>query len=128
MRNIVVTTPKSEIENSAKEAKKCIEDGGGYYFRSLPTAPKGIEIGSSRIYFVEDGFIRGFGIIIGVTDQDSNVCDVTKREWKGRCFVWMPASSWKWIKPLPCKGFQGWRYFDDDVEVVGGWLDPKPIN
>jgi len=25
-------------------------------------------------------------------------------------------------------GFQGFRYFDDsDVEVVGGWLDPKPI-
>lgn len=126
MKHIIVTTPKSEMDNSAKEAEKCIEEGGGYYFRSLSSLPKDMVIGESRIYFVEDGFIRGFGIVIGFTDGDSKVCDTTNREWKGKCFAWTPASSWQWIKPIPCKGFQGWRYFNEDVEVVGGWKDAKP--
>lgn len=40
----------------------------------------------------------------------------------------MNASEWKWIKPIPMKGFQGWRYFDATcTEIIGNWLDPKPM-
>ena len=33
MKNIIVTTPKTEIENAKKEAEECIKNNGGSYFR-----------------------------------------------------------------------------------------------
>ena len=131
MKNIIVTTPKSEIETASKEAKKCINDGSGYYFRTFKRKPKGIESGS-KIYYVEDGYIRGYGVIAGLADGQKK-CDVTGRVFgednnQNICHAIIPACTWKWIKPIPMKGFQGFRYFyDSGVEIAGGWLDPKPL-
>jgi len=128
MKNIIVTTPKSEMQNAAKEAKKCIEDGAGYYFRSVSKMPKDIVIGESKIYYIEDGYIRGYGVIIGISNGNGQKCSVGDKTWKGPYFIWMPACTWKWIKPIPMKGFQGFRYFNDkDVKVVGEWKDAKPV-
>lgn len=125
MRNIIVTTPKTEIENAKKEAEHCLSNGGGYYFRKVHKIPKDIVIGESKVYYVEDGFIRGFALVIGC-DEKSEKCEVTNKEYNGG-IIYMTASSWKWIKPIKMKGFQGWRYFDDNnVEIVGDWKDPKP--
>ncbi len=128
-RNIIVTTPKSEMENSRLEAEKCIENGGGYYFRTIAKQPKDIEPFKSFIYYVEDGYVRGRAIIMGVTGGTED-CSVTNREWGNNKSknIWMQANTWEWINPIPMKGFQGWRYFDDkNVEVVGGWKDKKPL-
>ena len=128
MKNIIVTTPKSEMENAAQEAQECLVAGSGFYFRKIGKKPKDIKIGKSKIYYVEDGYVRGFGLIGGlVTGQQK--CEVTGRTWgdENSCFVVMASCTWKWIKPIPMKGFQGFRYFDDSqVEVVGEWTDPKP--
>ena len=57
-------------------------------------------------------------------------CEVSGKDWGDGHHAMMPANSWKWIKPLPMRGFQGWRYFEPQyvgaVEIVGGWLDPMP--
>ena len=62
MKDIIVTTPKSEMDNAAKEAADCIRSGGGYYFRRLPTLPKEFGLGS-KVFYVENGYIRGYAIV-----------------------------------------------------------------
>ena len=125
-KNIVVTTPKSEMQNSADEAKECIKQHGGYYFRKLgKNRPVGIA-GGSKIYYVEDGYVRGFGVIASVVEK-SYECEYTNRSWGEGWYAIIPACTWKWIRPIPMRGFQGFRYFNDSsVEVIGEWLDPKP--
>jgi hypothetical protein len=126
MADIIVTTPKSEMKNAELEAEAAKKDGGGFYFRTLPSKPKSIKDGS-RIFYVEDGYIRGFCSIDHLEDGDG-LCDVTNRHWHGAVKAMMPAASWKWIKPIPMKGFQGWRYYEPpkDMKIVGGWKDPRP--
>jgi hypothetical protein len=125
-KNIIVTTPKSEMEISANEAEVCKQNGGGFYVRKLgKSRPKYLQTGS-KIYYVEDGYIRGFGEVASIVQKEVT-CEYTGRDWGKGWFAIIPACSWKWIKPIRMSGFQGYRYFDDkNVEVVGRWLDPKP--
>lgn len=123
--DIIVTTPKTEMENSAKEAENCIKNGGGYYFRRFVEKPKRLEIGD-KVFYVEDGFIRGFAIVEKIISGQM-LCETTQRLWPHGDYIFMPAESWKWIKPIPFKGFQGYRYFNNNlIEIVGDWKDKKP--
>jgi len=126
IKNIIVTTPKSEMQNSADEAKECIEQYGGYYFRKLgKNRPVGVAE-KSKIYYVEDGYIRGFGVVASIA-MSGYECNYTDRDWGDGWYAIIPACTWKWIRPIPMRGFQGFRYFDDsNVEIIGDWLDPKP--
>jgi hypothetical protein len=44
MRDIIVTTPKSEMKTAEQEAEAVKEAGGGVYFRKLGTKPKEIGV------------------------------------------------------------------------------------
>lgn len=125
--NIIVTTPKSEMESSAQEAQECIDNGAGYYFRKLgKNKPQRLSVGS-KIYYVEDCYIRGFGVVASLVANTDHKCDSTGKQWGTGWYAIIPACSWQWIKPIPMNGFQGFRYFDDkDVKIVGSWLDSKP--
>lgn len=123
MSDILVTTPKSESKNSENEALDCIKNNGGYYFRYFRKLPKNIGIGS-KVFYVDDGYIRGFSEICEITNG-SMLCETTGKLWPDGFYAIMLASSWKWIKPLACKGFQGFRYVDLDYEIVGSWKDKK---
>ena len=131
MRDLIVTTPKREMANAAAEAEWAKQQGGGpsiHYFRRIPTVPRDAGPGS-KVYYVENGYIRGYAVLLGIDDGSGigNTCEVTGRDWSGNWQLVMRADSWKWIKPIPMRGFQGWRYFDgSDCEEVGGWLDPRP--
>lgn len=126
MKDIIVTTPKSQMKNAATEAEKCKQEGKGWYFRVFKHRPEHLEI-DSKIFYVEDGYIRGFAPVYAITHEQGTQCTTTNKQWGPGTVVWMKADQWKWITPIPMKGFQNWRYFDSsNVEVVGGWLDPKP--
>lgn len=128
---IVVTTPKSQMENAAEEAQRCIQCGGGFYHRYFGKKPKGLKE-RSRMFYVEDGYVRGFGTIFAMVDSGPLRCEITGKEWGAGWYALMPAQTWRWIEPIKCKGFQGFRYFSKlfpeikEVKVVGGWKDPKP--
>jgi len=126
MKDILVTTPKKLSDVAEKEAKQCIDSGGGIYFRTFSKKPKELDIGS-KIFYVEDGFIRGFGVVFRV-DSEDKVCQTTGKLYRGKCHALINADSWMWINPIPQKGFQGWRYFEapENLELVGNWLDKKP--
>lgn len=125
-KDIIVTTPKSEIENAKKEADNCIKNNGGYYFRRLNSKPKHIDIGS-KIFYVEDGYVRGYGVISEIKNSKKE-CSTTGKQYEEGIYVTFLAASWKWIKPISMKGFQGWKYFDSSVkfEVIGDWKSDKP--
>lgn len=124
MRNIIVTTPKSEMENAYNEAEYC-KINGGSYFRRFTSKPKGLEVGS-KIFYVEDGFIRGFAIVSELKFIENKICDVTEKIWDSGTYAFMPAETWNWITPISMRGFQNWRYFNGDFKIIGQWLDDKP--
>ena len=130
--DIILTTPKRLMEQAAEEARWCREmiEGGGfaYYFRSFRNRPKELGIGS-RIYYIEDGFIRGFGTTESVAEGDM-FCEVSQKSWGDGYHAIMPAQNWKWIDPIVRKGSQGWSYFRtprSEITIVGDWLTSKPV-
>lgn len=137
--DIIVTTPKSQMQNAAREAEDVKRAGGGMYFRRFGTRPN-VERGD-RLFYVEDGYVRGFAVVEEVRRDDEMICETTGAVWPAGWYVFMPAESWKWIRPIPMKGFQNYRFARAEghnpnvieeaglvawIEVVGGWLDPKP--
>jgi len=138
--DIIVTTPKSRMKEAAQEAEDCKRAGGGHYFRRF-SRNRAVDV-SDRIYYVEDGYVRGFGLVDKVREHEALTCDTTGREWPAGWYAFMDAMSWKWIAPIRMKGFQGYRlaggyprsgqgvtHRGDErpvVKIVGGWLDPKP--
>lgn len=136
MADIIVTTPKSQMKAAAQEAADAIasfERGLGLteYFRRFPLSayPKNVESGD-RVYYVEDGYVRGFAVASRIEVRGETRCDTTMKMWYPGAYIFMQADSWRWIKPIAMKGFQGFRYIDAKtqraVEVVGGWRDPRP--
>ncbi len=109
--DILVTTPQSEIDTSRKEGE-IVEQEGGYWFRTFRFKPK-VEEGD-KIFFVEAGLIKGYGIIFEVSQsEEGEECEVTGRTW-GNSGDWIVKyNNWHWLKaPIPFKGFQGIRYID----------------
>lgn len=126
---LLVTTPKGEMKNAEAEAAQVVAAGGGTYFRYLgrnkPNTAEG-----DRIYYVEDGAIQGFCVIRKFERKFNQVCSTTGRRWPNGWYAYMDATSWQWIEPIPYKGFQAWRYFNNDlfgarVKVIGDWKMTK---
>jgi hypothetical protein len=131
MNDIIVTTPLSEMKNAAKEAAWALrnEQGNPRYFRRFPVTrvPK-VEPGD-KVFYVEDGYIRGFCTIIYIKENKTEVTGlVIGKIFQPGIFVVMDAKSWTWIKPIPMKGFQGYRYttVDFKYEEAGKWKVPRP--
>ena len=111
--DIVVTAPKNEALVE-EEARQCVKTGYGYFFKTFRHKPEKLRV-DSRIFYAENGFIRGFGAVSEIFHSK-----------KGYHAV-MRADSWKWIKPIPMKGFQGWRYFKSKkIKITGEWNGSKP--
>jgi hypothetical protein len=54
-------------------------------------------------------------------------CDTTGKVWPRGFYVFMDSQTWQWIKPVPFKGFQGYRRaIGFNYEVIGDWKMQKP--
>lgn len=133
--DIIVTTPKGEMANAAREAEDVRRAGGGMYFRRFPLSQRPSVSVGERVYYVEDGYVRGFAWVHAVEEQKGVSCGTTGRQWPPGFYVYMDATTWQWIEPIPMRGFQGFRYVAESgetpgyllpVKIVGGWLDPRP--
>jgi len=140
--DIIVTTPKSEMANAAREAADVLAAGGGEYFRrfAFHAAPSRLNAGD-RVWYVEDGYLRGFAVVSRIEHRTvGEMCVTTGRNWPQGVYVFMDATSWRWITPVPMRGFQGYRYAQWDrtgclirtddgyqgFKFLGGWRDPRP--
>ena len=129
IKDIIVTTPKTQMEIATKEAEDCLvsirKGDPAHYFRRFLQRPQGLNVGT-RIFYVEDGYVRGFAKVCEVVEAEM-ICESTGRKWGRGTHAIMNAKSWKWIKPIKMRGFQGWRYSElGTVQVVGNYLKPKP--
>jgi hypothetical protein len=131
MPDIIVTTPKNQMAEAAREAEEVKAAGGGYYYRNYHgTVRPNVGVGD-RVYYVEDGYIRGFCL----------VCSVCRSSQGLLSRIYMDATTWTWIRPIPAYPPRSWRYADNFgvgaagcpltreskmIKIVGGWLDPKP--
>lgn len=106
--DIVVTVPKNELKNVAKEETWAKENKNDniFCFWKISREPKKLKPGD-RVYFIHNGTIINYNIFSHI-DYDLN-CDVTGRYWKGICLV-MDTPSIPLKGPIPMKGFQGFRY------------------
>ncbi|MBA7470140.1 hypothetical protein ES707_05418 [subsurface metagenome] len=86
MNIIIYTTPKTLLHK--KDTNYIC------FYWSLLSFPKHVEEGD-KIYFAAKGFIRGY----------FEIDEVDKPE-----IQWQP-ETWTAIKPIPCKPFQGFKYF-----------------
>lgn len=128
VRDILVTTPKTQVLHAAREAQTCIGQGGGIYFRRLPLRPELVKPKLSKVFYVEDGFVRGYGIMDAIEWHKTMTDEVSGKTWKAGFYMLIEAKTWTWIRPIPHIGFQGFRYFQgQEYEVVGDWLDPMPV-
>jgi hypothetical protein len=135
--DIIVTTPKTLRQQAAAEAEAIKLAGGGEYFRRLSSKPYDLRVGD-RVWYVEDGYIRGYALVIRLEDRDEPETCLTTGKVHGRGFyVYMDATTWTWVDPVEYTGFQGWRYLDlggnypsrrvcVDPTPVGDWLSPMP--
>lgn len=129
--DVIFTTPLVSRKIAAQEAADVIKNGGGLYFRNVGAKPRDLVNGETRIYYVEAGYIRGFCVLKEYRwEATGRRCHTTGSYWAPGHYLFMDATTWQWIKPIGMQGFQGWRYMPvprNEIEIVGGWLDPMPV-
>jgi hypothetical protein len=100
--NIVVTIPKNrlaQVEAEEKEVENRIANGEKdiCYYWTLNKLPVSTP---ERIYFVWNKAIRAYHEVLYL--------EIGK--------IYMKPEIHNLKTPIPMKGFQGWRYFDKDIE------------
>jgi len=106
--DILVTVPKTEIENTEKENAFCQLYGDAVQFWAIPRKPKNLNIGD-RVYFIKNGFIVNYNIFIGFVYDP--VCEVTGRVWRGlNLLLKCPAITLN--NPIKKSSFRGFHYIE----------------
>jgi len=105
--DIIVTTPKKDLENAQAET----DSGEPYWFRRLPHKPVHLNIGD-RVFYLSDGCIIGFARLLNIEEKPNGMqCSTTGKIWPPGWYLIIDAYSWTDIQPIPCRGFQGFKYF-----------------
>lgn len=115
--NILLTTPIIK-KNIAKIEAENVKKNGGYFFRTFHFQPK-CSIGD-KIYFVDDGLIKGYGIIFEISQiKDHIKCSTTGIKY-GKVGDWViKYDNWHWLPiPVQWKGFMGIRYIERIPELA----------
>jgi len=109
--DIVVTIPKTRLklveEEEARVAEGMKKGEDWMYFWSIPTEPRNAGHGD-RMYFVWEGAVRAYHVILGF--DENRRCDHSRVLFPGLVAVLKPEIHE--IKPVPMKGFRGYRYID----------------
>jgi hypothetical protein len=107
--DIIVTVPKKEFKNIAKEDEFINKSGpeNCTQFWSIGRKPSNLKL-HDRVYFVEDGWIKYWHEFLGFTKDPH--CEVTSRTWPGLNLI-LKCPETILTNPIPQKGFQGFRYF-----------------
>lgn len=105
--DIIVTIPKNKFKDIEKEEAWAKKHKNAQCFWKISKIPKKLKKGD-KVYFIENGAIKSYNIFIGI-DEDCK-CEVTGTEWPGLNLI-MEAPSITLKKPIPMKGFRGFRYY-----------------
>ena len=110
---LLITLPSSIKWEDYEKELKAVEDESQVMNFKVPFLPKNIH-NIKRVYLVYQGNIVGWQKFVGTSDKPFK-CTTTDKNWDGK-FLQRTGPFHK-IDPIPCKGFQGFRYYDyDEVE------------
>lgn len=74
--------------------------------------PKTMAVGD-RFYVIFDGFVRGWMPIHNIVFRDGFTCTTTGKQWKEGWYIQRTGVFHLLVNPVPYRGFQGYRAFDD---------------
>lgn len=104
---IIYTTEESLIHKKGlKKGERKFKE----FYWTFPRLPKRLEQGD-RVYFATKGFIKGFFIVNDISEDPLPYADVPENN-----IIWA-CNTWKDIKPIPTKSFQGFKYADKVEEL-----------
>lgn len=110
-RNIIITLPKSiSWEDYQTELKK-VEDFSETMSFKVPHLPKG---NIEKCYIVHNGQIKGWMKVTNIIDNLEFTCTTTGQTWSGK-FIQRSGPFHYLENEVPYKGFQSWRYFDENL-------------
>jgi len=104
---IIYTTEESLIHKKGlKKGEKKFKE----FYWTFSRLPKRLEQGE-KVYFATKGFIRGYFMVNDINENPLYYADVPKNN-----IIWA-CDTWKDIKPIPTKSFQGFKYADKVKEL-----------
>lgn len=107
-RALLITLPSSLSWEDYEKELKAVENETQVMNFKVPFIPKHTE-GIERVYLVYKGNIVGWQKFVGTSDRPFK-CTTTYKNWNGK-FLQRTGPFHK-IKPVPYKGFRGFRYID----------------
>lgn len=117
--DIVVTWPKTRVFESYLKALREARMSGqliNYRVAHRPVWKFGaLADRSARCYRVHTGLVRGWVTIVYAMRRDEGEVQRvgTDEFWPAGDYI-VCNSAWHPIDPIPMKGFQGWRWFDEN--------------
>ncbi len=111
---LLITLPSSIKWEDYEKELKAVEDESQVMNFKVPFLPKNTD-NIKRVYLVYQGNIIGWQKFVGTSDKPFK-CTTTDKNWEGK-FIQRTGTFHK-IEPIPCKGFQGFRYYDYDERII----------
>lgn len=112
MANICITLPKSTKWSDYEKELDKVKDGKEEMNFRLPTLPRDVHPGD-RCYVCHDGFVKGWMEITNIGKRDGFDCSTTGKQWNDGIYVSRSGEFHYLDKPIPMKGFQGYRKMDN---------------
>lgn len=106
---LVITIPKTVKWEDYQKELDAVADGSQEMNFKVPTLPKKVKPGD-RCYLCYNGNIIGWMTISSMGPKKFN-CTTNGTAWEGN-FVSRSGEFHKLDQPIPCKGFQGYKYID----------------
>ena len=110
-RAIIITLPKSVKWDDYEKELDAVKDYEQVMNYKVSSIPKDIDQ-IKRCYLVHDGFIKGWQEVVGHEKGKTFNCTTTGKNWSGN-FIQRSGPFHYLIKPIPMKGFMGWRYCEN---------------
>ena len=106
---LVITIPKSVKWEDYQKELNAVADGRQEMNFKVPTLPKKVNVGD-RCYLCYNGYIIGWMTISSMGPKTFK-CTTNGTDWTGN-FVSRSGKFHRLDNPIPCKGFQGYKYIE----------------
>lgn len=118
MADIIVTIPKTKIKEVALKAVECFKAKGRIEFtREYPLGKAPPVSQGDKIFVVEDGFIRGYFVVLSVRDESHPIIG-TKDTFDEKTIVVLDIHSWNTVEPIAMIGFPNFKYAPDGFKFT----------
>ena len=110
MKALLITLPKDIDWDEYQKELDAVKDWKNEMNFKVSSIPTQVDVGG-KCYLCYRGNIIGWMTITSIGEKSFS-CGTTGKPWSGK-FV-SRSGPFHRITPVPCKGFQGFRYIDDE--------------